>query len=49
MRALIVRAIERTYGEKRKSKVITGPLVRGSGTLGPKFPVDENPHDLMFS
>jgi hypothetical protein len=27
---------------------VTGPLVTGSGKLGPDFPDDENPHDLVF-
>jgi epoxyqueuosine reductase len=28
---------------------LTGPPVQGSGELGPRFPKDENPHDLIFS
>jgi hypothetical protein len=28
---------------------VTGPLVTGPGKLGPAFPEDENPHDLVFS
>ncbi|MBI3678858.1 MAG: hypothetical protein HY235_00380 [Acidobacteria bacterium] len=49
MRALIVRAIEQVYNEPKKGGYIRGPLVRGKGKLGPRFPVDENPHDLVFS
>ena len=49
IRSLIVRALEETYSEPRKGKKVTGPLVRGKGKLGPRFPVDENPHDLIFS
>jgi hypothetical protein len=26
---------------------LTGPLVRGSGKLGPQFPKDKNPHDCF--
>jgi hypothetical protein len=26
---------------------VTGPLIRTKGKLGPRFPVDENPHDLV--
>jgi hypothetical protein len=49
MRALIVRAIEQTYSEPRKGRYVTGPLVKGKGKRGPRFPTDENPHDLVFS
>jgi len=51
MRALIIRALVDTYGNKRKGAYVTGPLIkrkRGS-KLGPLFPKDENPHDLVFS
>jgi len=49
IRSLIARALERTYAERGKGRRITGPLVRGKGKLGPRFPVDENPHDLIVS
>ena len=49
MRMLIVQALERTYAEPRKGKYVTGPLVRKTGKLGPRFPVDENPYDLILS
>jgi hypothetical protein len=49
MRALIVRAIEQTYSEPRKGRYVTGPLIKGKHKLGPRFPTDENPHDLVFS
>jgi len=49
MRSLIVRAIEQAYHEPKKGKRVTGPLVKGRGKLGPNFPVDENPHDFVFS
>lgn len=49
IRALIVRAIEQAYSESKKSKYVRGPLITGPGRLGPKFPTDENPHDLVFS
>ncbi len=49
IRALIVRAIEQAYTETRKGSHVKGPLVAGPGRLGPDFPVDENPHDLVFS
>ena len=49
IRALIVRAIEQAYSERRKGEYVAGPLVAGKGGLGPAFPEDENPHDLVFS
>ena len=50
IRSLIVRAIEQTYGDRNnRGDRLTGPLVRGKGKLGPAFPKDENPHDLVFS
>jgi hypothetical protein len=50
IRSLIVRAIEETYPDTIKSADrVTGPLIRGSGKLGPAFPEDENPHDYVFS
>jgi hypothetical protein len=49
IRSLIVRALEETYAEKGKGRRVTGPMVRGKGKLGPRFPTDENPHDLIFS
>ena len=49
IRALIVKALEKTYGARPKAGYVTGPLVKGRGKLGPAFPRDENPHDLVFS
>ena len=49
IRALIVRAIDQVYSESGKGKRVTGPMVRGPGKLGPSFPEDENPYDLVFS
>ncbi len=31
-----------------KKEPVTGPLVRLAGKPGPRFPVDENPHDLIL-
>ena len=47
IRSLIIRAIEETYAEPNKGKRVTGPMIRG-GKRGPLYPVDENPHDLIF-
>jgi hypothetical protein len=44
-----VRAIEETYAEPKKGKRVTGPMITGKGQRGPLYPVDENPHDLIFS
>jgi hypothetical protein len=47
IRSLIVRALEESYADTGKGKKVTGPLIRGKGKRGPRFPVDENPHDLV--
>ena len=51
MRALILRALEDAYRKKRKGKYVTGPMIKGKpgAKVGPLFPKDENPHDLVFS
>ncbi len=49
IRSLIVHALEQVYEAPGKKEPVTGPLVRGKGRLGPQFPEDENPHDLVFS
>ena len=49
IRSLIVRALEETYAEPKKGKRVTGPMITGKGRRGPLYPVDENPHDLIFS
>ena len=49
IRTLIVRAVEQTYAEPKKGTPVTGPMITGMGKLGPRFPVDENPHDLILS
>ena len=49
IRSLIVRAVEQTYAEPKMGRPVTGPLITGTGKLGPRFPVDENPHDLILS
>jgi hypothetical protein len=49
IRTLIVRAVEQTYAEPKKGRPVTGPLITGKGKRGPLYPVDENPHDLVFS
>ena len=49
VRSLIVRAIEQTYPGTDKGRPVTGPLIRSSGKRGPRYPTDENPHDLVFS
>ena len=50
IRSLIVRAIEQTFPDTNKSgDCLTRPPVQGLGKLGPAFPKDENPHDVVFS
>ena len=48
IRSLIVRAIEQAYTEPKRGRRVTGPLIKGKGKLGPRFPTDENPHDLIL-
>jgi metal-responsive CopG/Arc/MetJ family transcriptional regulator len=50
MRSLVVEALERDYPqqESQKGRRVTGPMVRVKGKLGPRFPVDETPHDLIL-
>jgi hypothetical protein len=48
IRSLIVRAIEETYTEPKKGNRVTGPLIPATGKRGPRYPVDENPYDLIF-
>jgi len=52
MRSLILRAIEDTYPATeavKKGERVTGPLITGKAKRGPRFPVDENPWNLIFS
>ena len=46
--ALIIEAVERAYSEVKKGNYVTGALVKVKGELGPEFPVDKNPYDLVF-
>jgi hypothetical protein len=49
VRSLIVRALEDSYGKPKKAKRVAGPMIKGKGALGSRFPVDENPHELVLS
>lgn len=49
IRALILGALQQAYGDRKKRDYVTGPIIAGKGKLGPHFPKDENPHDLVFS
>ena len=48
IRSLIVQALEQSYGESKKGRRVTGPMIP-KGRRGPLYPGDENPHDLVFS
>jgi hypothetical protein len=48
IRSLIVHALEQAYTEKSKGRRVTGPMVKLRGKPGPRFPVDETPHDLIL-
>jgi hypothetical protein len=49
VQALIVLAIEQSYGERQHGAYVTRPLVNSKAVLGLLFPIDENPHDFVFS
>jgi hypothetical protein len=49
IRSLIVRAVEETYAEPVDGTPFPGPMISGTGNRGPLYPMDENPHDLVFS
>lgn len=48
IRSLIVRALEDAYRPKKKGRYVTGPLIKGTGKVGPLMPTDENPYDLIL-
>ena len=48
IRALIVQALEQAYEKPKADQMVTRPMVTGNGKRGPRFPVDENPYDLIF-
>lgn len=48
IRSLIVRALEQEYSNRGKGKEVTGPMIKGKGKRGPRFPIDENPYDLII-
>ena len=52
--SLIVRAVEDVYAETgttapKSGRPVTLPLIPATGKRGPLYPVDENPHDIVFS
>jgi hypothetical protein len=49
IRSLIVRALEQAYVDRSKKSPVNGPLIPATGKRGPRYPQDENPHDLVFS
>lgn len=48
IRALVVGALEQAYAAPKKGRRVTGPMITGKGKLGPRFPVDETPYDLIL-
>jgi hypothetical protein len=48
IRALILTALEQAYTPRKKGRYVTGPMITSRGKRGPRFPVDENPHDLIL-
>ncbi len=50
IRSLMSRRLNRPIPNPSvEGKRVTGPMIKGRGKLGPRYPVDENPHDLVFS
>jgi hypothetical protein len=45
----VAEALSDELHESAAGDYVKTPLVTGSGKLGPAFPEDENPHDLVFS
>lgn len=57
MRAVVIEALESKRAARRtkagqgkpvKTGFVTGPPIVVKGPLGPLFPTDENPYDLIF-
>ena len=48
IRSLVISAIEQTYGKPKRCHRVNLPLITGKGKRGPRYPVDENPHDLIL-
>ena len=51
IRSRIVDALELTCREDKAMSqgcFVTGPMLKLGGKSGPRFPVDENPHDLIL-
>ena len=52
MRSLIIQAIEEKFSRRKKNAAyVTEPPIqrKPGGKVGPLYPKDENPHDLVFS
>ena len=48
MHSLVIGAIERKFGGRRRTPVLEPP-VPGTGKPGPLCPDKDNPYDLLFS
>jgi hypothetical protein len=48
MRSLIVDAVAEKYGTPKGKIMLTGPILKGKGRPGPRFPVDKTPYDLLL-
>lgn len=49
MRSLIVQAIELTYSPEKQGTLLTGPIVKGKGKLGPLGEGDVNVNAFLLS
>jgi len=48
MKKLIVRALEQSSDSRPLRRTFSGPLIKGKGRPGPRFPKDETPYDLLL-
>lgn len=46
--SLTLWQVEESYPKYAKRKTVTGPIIRGSGKLGERFPKELNPHEIIF-
>lgn len=48
IRAVVLRALEQHLKNPAQGRFVTGPLLDLAGAVGPLFPTEENPHDLIL-
>lgn len=48
LESLVLQAIDSMLQKSEKRAYVTGPLIRGKGKRGPRYPTNKNPWDLIF-